>query len=73
MRYRLDRKQAEMFARAIMPELYKRQYILDSYRGISNIRRTAAGKVQDYSLGSQNFERYGMIGEKSALSLSPIH
>ncbi len=64
MRYRLDQKQAEMFARAIMPALYRLQYVHDSYRGIINKRRSAASEPQDYFIGSQRFERY----EKTAAS-----
>ena len=58
MRYRLDQQQAEMFARAIMPALYRLQYVHDSYRGIINNRRSATNEPQDYFVGSHLFERY---------------
>ena len=70
MSYRLDKKQAEMFARAIMPELYRRQYILDSYRGIAYRDLNAAGKEKDYFIGSQLFERHERSGG-DALSPGP--
>ncbi len=63
MSYRLDKKQAELFARAIMPELYRRQYIFDSYRGIAYRNRNAAGKEKDYLIGSQLYERHEITGD----------
>ncbi len=71
MSYRLHQKQAEMFARAIMPALYRLQYVRDSYRGIANKRPSAVGEPKDYFIGSQLFERYESSGKEHALRPGP--
>lgn len=58
MRYRLDPKQAEMFARAIMPALYRRQKAKNIQVAMKKKRRYALNEKYGISKGSQLFERY---------------
>lgn len=58
MRYRLDQKQAEMFARAIMPALYRRQKAKNIQIAMRKKRRYALNEKYGISVCSQLFERF---------------
>lgn len=57
MRYRLDQKQAEMFARSIMPALYRLQKMMNIRASVEKNRRYVIRDNYDISVGSQRFVR----------------
>lgn len=58
MSYRLDQKQAEMFARTIMPALYRLQKAKNIHDALVRKRPYVMNDKYDITAGSQRYVRY---------------